>query len=192
MNNRVFFIAFVVLLVALPVLPSPEFWITLANYIGLYALVALGLVLLTGVGGMTSFGQAAFVGLGAYATAVLGTRYGVSPWVGLLAGWTITGLTAYGIGKITMRLSGHYLPLGTIAWGLSLFYLFGNLDILGKYDGLNGIAPITLFGWTLDTGRKMYCLIWLVVVVCVIGLQNLLNSRPGRAIRALKGGATMA
>ena len=192
MHNRFFLLAFTVLLVALPLLPSPEFWITLANYIGLYALVALGLVLLTGVGGMTSFGQAAFVGLGAYATAVLGTRYGVSPWLGLLAGWAVTGLTAYAIGKITMRLSGHYLPLGTIAWGLSLFYLFGNLDLLGKYDGINGIVPISLFGWPLDTGRKMYCLIWLVVMIGVIGTQNLLNSRPGRAIRALKGGATMA
>ena len=64
-----------VFLVVVAVAPRvlPEFSITLANYIGLYALVALGLVLLTGVGGLTSFGQAAFVGLGAYATAVLST-----------------------------------------------------------------------------------------------------------------------
>jgi branched-chain amino acid transport system permease protein len=60
-------------LLALAPLVLPEFSITLANYIGLYALVALGLVLLTGVGGLTSFGQAAFVGLGAYTTAVLTT-----------------------------------------------------------------------------------------------------------------------
>ena len=75
---------FVVAVVLLPLLPSPEFWITLANYIGLYALVALGVVLLTGVGGMISFGQAAFVGLGAYATAYLSTQFGLSPWLGLL------------------------------------------------------------------------------------------------------------
>ncbi len=65
-----------VFLIAVAIAPRvlPEFSITLANYIGLYALVALGLVLLTGVGGLTSFGQAAFVGLGAYATAVLSTQ----------------------------------------------------------------------------------------------------------------------
>jgi len=60
----VFFAAFVLVMALLPLLPTPEFWITLANYIGLSAIVSLGLVLLTGVAGLTSFGQAAFVGLG--------------------------------------------------------------------------------------------------------------------------------
>ncbi len=188
----VLFIVFIAALVLLPILPTPEFWITLANYIGLYAIVALGLVLLTGVGGLTSFGQAAFVGLGAYSTAYLSTQLGMSPWIGLLVGLLITGGAAFFIGIITMRLSGHYLPLGTIAWGLSLFYLFGNLEFLGKYDGLTGIPPISLFGFALDNGRDMYFLIWFVVIVAVIALQNLLNSRPGRAIRALKGGGVMA
>ena len=190
MNKRL--VTFILFLVALPLLPIPEFWITLANYIGLYAIVALGLVLLTGIGGLTSFGQAAFVGLGAYSTAWLGTQFGVSPWLGLLAGLALTAATALFLGAITMRLSGHYLPLGTIAWGLSLFYLFGNLDFLGKYDGLNGIAPINLFGINLDNGRSMYFLIWLAVMLAVLAVQNLLNSRTGRAIRALKGGTLMA
>jgi branched-chain amino acid transport system permease protein len=187
-----FFALFVVAVALVPILPTPEFWITLANYIGLYSIVALGLVLLTGVGGLTSFGQAAFVGLGAYSTAYLSTQFGLSPWIGLLAGVVITAGAAFFIGAITMRLSGHYLPLGTIAWGLSLYFLFGNLEFLGKYDGLNGIPSINLFGATLDTGRKMYFLIWLFVIIAVIALQNLLNSRPGRAIRALKGGGVMA
>ena len=64
-------------------LVAPQFWVTLGNYIGLYSIVALGLVLLTGVAGQTSFGQAAFVGLGAYTTAYLTTRYGTSPWLTL-------------------------------------------------------------------------------------------------------------
>jgi branched-chain amino acid transport system permease protein len=186
------FLLFAAILAALPLLPTPEFWITLANYIGLYSIVALGLVLLTGVAGLTSFGQAAFVGLGAYATAYLSTQFGLSPWVGLAAGLLVTAGAAFFIGAITMRLSGHFLPLGTIAWGLSLYFLFGNLDFLGKYDGLNGVPPIQLFGITLGSGRAMFYLIWFVVLVTVIALQNLLNSRPGRAIRALKGGGVMA
>lgn len=187
-----FFLLFAVIMAALPLLPTPEFWITLANYIGLYSIVALGLVLLTGVAGLTSFGQAAFVGLGAYATAYLSTQFGLSPWVGLAVGLLVTAGAAFFIGAITMRLSGHFLPLGTIAWGLSLYFLFGNLDFLGKYDGLNGVPPIELFGMTLGSGRAMFYLIWFVVLVTVIALQNLLNSRPGRAIRALKGGGVMA
>jgi branched-chain amino acid transport system permease protein len=186
------FLALIAVVIALPLLPTPEFWITLANYIGLYSIVALGLVLLTGVAGLTSFGQAAFVGLGAYSTAWLTITFGLSPWLGLLAGLLLTLAAAFFIGAITMRLSGHYLPLGTIAWGLSLFFLFGNLEFLGKYDGLNGIPPISVFGLTLASGREVYFLIWLMVLLAVVAVQNLLNSRPGRAIRALKGGGVMA
>ena len=191
-----FFWLFLVVVFALPVLPRPvavpEYWITLLNYIGLYSIVAIGLVLLTGIGGMTSFGQAAFVGVGAYATAFLTTRYGVSPWLALIAGVVLTAFIALLLGLITMRLSGHFLPLGTIAWGLSLFYLFGNMELLVKYDGINGIPVLNVFGWELESGRSIYYLIWVVVLLAVISVQNLLNSRPGRAIRALRGGGTMA
>ncbi|HDV8350570.1 branched-chain amino acid ABC transporter ATP-binding protein/permease [Burkholderia vietnamiensis] len=194
-RNKAFWV-FLVVLFALPVLPGalqvPEYWITLLNYIGLYAIVAIGLVLLTGVGGMTSFGQAAFVGIGAYATALLTTRYGVSPWLALVVGVVLTALVALLLGAVTMRLSGHFLPLGTIAWGLALFYLFGNLELLGKYDGISGIPALNLFGVALESGRSLYFVIWAVVLAAIVSVQNLLNSRPGRAIRALRGGGVMA
>ncbi|KIG02742.1 branched-chain amino acid ABC transporter ATP-binding protein/permease [Caballeronia concitans] len=195
MKFRLFWV-FLLVVFALPVLPGPvsvpEYWITLLNYIGLYSIVAIGLVLLTGIGGMTSFGQAAFVGVGAYATAFLTTSFGISPWLALIAGVVLTAFIALLLGLITMRLSGHFLPLGTIAWGLSLFYLFGNMELLGKYDGINGIPVLNLFGWQLESGRSIYYLIWVVVLLAVVSVQNLLNSRPGRAIRALRGGGVMA
>jgi branched-chain amino acid transport system permease protein len=195
LHNR-FFWLFLVVVFALPVLPRPlhvpEYWITLLNYIGLYSIVAIGLVLLTGIGGMTSFGQAAFVGIGAYATAYLTTQFGVSPWLGLIAGVVLTALIALVLGLVTMRLSGHFLPLGTIAWGLALFFLFGNLDLLGKYDGINGIPVLNLLGIDLESGRHIYYLIWVTVLAAVVSVQNLLNSRVGRAIRALRGGGLMA
>ena len=178
----------------------PEFSITLANYIGLYALVALGLVLLTGVGGLTSFGQAAFVGLGAYATAVLSTAtlpswlawLGASPWLGLLVGIALTLAVAAILGLLTLRLSGHYLPLGTIAWGISLAFLFGTSETLGGYTGLSGVPPIAIFGWKLESGREIYYLIWAFLLAGIFTSRNLLDSREGRAIRALKGGMVMA
>ncbi|MFO1363184.1 MAG: branched-chain amino acid ABC transporter ATP-binding protein/permease [Burkholderiales bacterium] len=170
----------------------PEFYVTLLNYIGLYSLVALGLVLLTGVGGLTSFGQAAFVGLGAYATAYLTVAYGLSPWLTLFVGFALTGSVALLLGAITLRLSGHYLPLGTIAWGLSLYYLFGNLEFLGGQTGMTGVPGLSIFGFALDTGRKYYYLVWVLVIAAVFSVQNLLNSRPGRAIRSLRGGGVMA
>jgi branched-chain amino acid transport system permease protein len=177
----------------IPLIPSvPEYWITQLNYIGLAGLVVLGLILLTGMGGLTSFGQAAFVGIGAYSTAWLTTAHGVSPWLALPAGLAVCALIALALGAITLRLSGHYLPLGTIAWCLSLFYLFGNLDSLGKHDGIAGIEPLTLLGVSLATGRSIYYLIWALTLLAVWSVHNLLDSRPGRAIRALKSGGAMA
>jgi len=177
-------------LALLPWIPGvPPFWITQMNYIGLYSLVVLGLVLLTGVGGLTSFGQSAFVGLGAYSTAWLTTAMGVSPWLGLLAGLLLTCLVAYGLGAITLRLSGHYLPLCTLAWCLALYYLYGNLDFLGRYDGIAGIPPLKIAGWSLGSSQSMYLLIWLVLLLALWATHNLLDSRPGRAIRALRSGS---
>ena len=191
--GRIAFAIAMVLLVALPLVPAtPEFWITLMNYIGLASLVVLGLVLLTGVGGLTSFGQAAFVGIGAYMSGYLTTVHQVSPWLTLPAGIVATALIALVIGIVTLRLSGHYLPLGTIAWGISLYFLFGNMEFLGKYDGLNGLPPIRFFGWSLERGRDIYFLIWFFVIASILAVQALLDSRPGRAIRALRGGAGMA
>ena len=182
----------VVLLLALPLLPVPEFWITQLDYIGLYATVVLGLVLLTGVAGLTSFGQAAFVGVGAYATAYVTTAYGASPWLGLLCGIVLTLVVALVVAGVTLRMSGHYLPLATIAWGLALYFLVGNLEFLGKFDGLQGIPPVAIGGFELRTGRSSYFLIWIVALLGAVALRHLLDSRPGRAIRALKGGTLMA
>ncbi|HEX7436664.1 MAG TPA: branched-chain amino acid ABC transporter permease, partial [Caldimonas sp.] len=190
--RRYVFIAFTVLLALMPQLPVPEFWITQANYIGLYALVVIGLVLLTGVAGLTSFGQAAFVGLGAYSAAYLTVTHGVSPWFTVWIGLVVTGLAALVLGWITLRMSGHYLPLATIAWGLSLYYLLGNIDALGKYDGLLGIPALKFFGIQLNTGRSFFYLLWALVLLAAVGVTHLLDSRAGRALRAVKGGTTMA
>ena len=183
---------FALLMLALPLLPLPDFWITQLNYVGLYALVSLGLVLLTGVAGLTSFGQAAFVGVGAYTAAFLALKMGVSPWLTLWVGVALSVGVALVLGAITLRMSGHYLPLATIAWGLTIYYTISNMEFLGKYDGLLGVPPLTLFGNSLGSGRGIYVLIWLLALAGALAVSNLLDSRPGRAIRSLKNGTTMA
>src|SRR5437762_7569101 len=185
--------AHALLVVALAAAPFivPQFWITLGNYIGLYSIVALGLVLLTGVAGQTSFGQAAFVGIGAYTTAYLTTQYGTSPWFTLAMGLVATAALALFLGFITLRMRGHYLPLATIAWGISLSLLFGNLEFLGGHTGLTGIPPLALPGFELKSERHFYYLIWAIALCALWASSNLLDSRPGRASRALKGGLEM-
>ncbi len=168
-----------------------KFGVSLLNDVGIGALVALGLVMLTGIGGATSFGQAAFVGIGAYATAWLSTAQGLSPWLGLLFALALTGLAALLIGLLTLRLGGHFLPLSTIAWGLSIALLFGNVEALGRHTGLSNIPALNLFGISLLEPRAVYYLIWALVGLAALFCHRVLNSRSGRAIRALRGGGIL-
>jgi ABC-type branched-subunit amino acid transport system ATPase component/ABC-type branched-subunit amino acid transport system permease subunit len=189
MPQRLPVLLFALVMVAIPFLPGvPPFWIVLLDNIGLSALVAMGLVLLTGVGGLTSFGQAAFCGFGAYTTAVLTTAYGLSPWLTLPMSLAVSGLAAVVLGLVTVRLSGHYLPLGTIAWGIGLFYLFSKLEFLGRNDGISSIPPLSIGALRMLDPGTIYFAIWIAVVISALLTMNLLDSRTGRAIRALRRG----
>ena len=191
MTRRFLWIAAIAALAVGP-LVLPEFYLTLLNVIGISALIVLGLVLLTGTAGLTSFGQAAFVGTAAYISAYGTTELGLSPWLTLLIGVFATALLALALGAITLRLSGHYLPISTIAWGAAIYFMFARIPVLGGQTGMTGIPPITIAGYPLVTGRSYYYLIWTFVLIAMLAITSLLRSRTGRAIRALRGGALMA
>jgi len=192
-KRRNLFIGAMITLFIVPVIPGvPVYWITLLDNIGLAALVAIGLVLLTGVGGMTSFSQATFCGFAAYTTALLSTSYGVSPWLALPAAVAVTMFFAVLLGIITVPLSGHYLPLGTLAWGIAIYYLFSKLDFLGRNDGISPVPPLSLAGYDFYDSRTIFYVIWGFVMLGVLTTSNLLNSRTGRSIRALRGAAGAA
>jgi len=182
---------FVAFIVTAPLYLS-EFHVTLLNYIGLATMISLGLVLLTGVAGVMSFGQQVFAGLAAYTTAVLTTQYAASPWIGLLVGLILVAAVALFLGAITLRLSGHYLPISAIAWGIAIYFMFGNMEILGRHTGLPDLPPLSLAGAKLDSGPQIYYLIWLAALALLVAASNLLDSRSGRAIRALRFRAVMA
>ena len=157
-----------------PLLPfTPSFWITLAGYIGLASLVAIGLVLLTGVGGMTSFGQAAFVGFGAYATAVLTDQ------VRRLALGDAAGLARRHRARRACHRARHGQALRPLPAARhhrlgrsALSYLFGNLAVLGGYDGISGIPPFAIGPFELIDARAVYYLIWLAVLIAVVAEQQ--------------------
>ena len=158
MIRRIGTISFLLLLLLVPLLPP--FYLTMGSYIGLYSMVAIGMVLLTGVAGLTSFGQAAFMGLGAYTSALLTTHLAWSPWLTLLVAVALTMLIAFILGAITLRMGGHYLPLATIAWGISLYFLFGTIPLLGGSTGISDVTALQLFGWELRDEKVYYYLIW--------------------------------
>ena len=165
----------------------PEFYVTLFGYVGLATLVALGLVLLTGVSGQTSFGQASFVGLAAYTTTLLTKLLGAPPIAGLLAGLVVTGTVAWLLGLVTARLSGHFLALASVAWGISFFALFGTLPLLHGFNGIGDIPPLRIGPLSAESLRVNLGVIWAVVAIVIAMSTNLLDSRMGRAIRTLNG-----
>jgi branched-chain amino acid transport system permease protein len=186
----------VVVIVAIALLALAPAWlgsfsITLMNYIGIYAIATLGLVLMTGIAGVTSFGQAAFIGIGAYATAWYTVALGGSPWIGLLLALVLAGLVAAVLGVATLRLGGHFLPLSTIAWGIAIYFLFGNSETLGRYNGLSGIPAIAIGPISLESSTAIYFFIWATLGIVMLLCRNLLDSRQGRAIRCLRGGTAL-
>ncbi len=193
MRPRLALLAVALLAVALPFIPGvPLYWMTLAGSAGIAAIVALGIVVLTGIAGIVSFGQAMFVGFGAYTTAILTTRYGWTPLATLPLAVGLASLLAWGIGAITLRLKGHYLPVATIAWNISFFYLTGSLDYFRRFDGISGIPPVSAFGVSLIDPSRFYLLTLAILAVALLLTRNLLDSRIGRAIRALRGGVVAA
>src|SRR3954469_6756513 len=184
MPARALLAAFITFIAAGPLILS-EFHVALLNYIALATMVSLGLVLLTGVAGVMSFGQQVFAGIAAYTTALIATKYGGSPWVGLVVGLALVALVALFLGAITLRLSGHYLPISTIAWGIAIYFMFGNLEIFGKYTGVPDVPR-------LASPMVTYYVIWVATLALLVASANLLDSRTGRAIRALRFRGVMA
>src|ERR1700743_3729710 len=167
--QRLPILIFALVMVLIPFIPGvPPFWIVLLDNIGLSALVAMGLVLLTGVGGLTSFGQAAFCGFGAHTTAFLTTPFVLPLCLSLPASLIVSGLAAVLLGLVTVRLSGHYLPLGTIAWGLSLFYLFSKLEFLRRNDGISSIPPLSVGSLRMMNAGTIYYVTWAGVLLAAI------------------------
>jgi len=164
----------------------PTWVVSLLGYVGLYSIVCLGLVLLTGWVGITSFGQAAFVGLAAYVSALAVTQAGLSPWASLPLSLLVTALTGWLLGWLTIRLSGHYLVLGTMAWGLGLYYLFGNLQGLGGFNGIAGVPRLAAGGLSVADPRVFMLLVWAIAGLLLAAAYRLADSRAGRAIRSLR------
>jgi branched-chain amino acid transport system permease protein len=185
MTRHRLFIGCLVAAFALAPFALPARYVTSLTYIGLYVLVGIGLVVLTGVARMTSFGQAAFCGLGAYTTAILTTRFDWPVIATLPVSLAVTAAVALILGILTVRLAGHYLVLGTLAWAIGLFYVFGNTPGLGGFNGITGLPPLTLFGWSIVDPREIYSVVWSLVGVSFLAVANLLDSRIGRAIRSL-------
>jgi branched-chain amino acid transport system permease protein len=146
-----------------------------------------------GYAGQISLGHAAFFGMGAYATAIMTSRFEWSPLAALLLGLAISGSIAFLIARPVLKLKGHYLAMATLGFGVIVSIVMvqaGNLT--GGPDGMGDIAVLSLFGWAVDNDLRWYALIGVVFVITLLVTGNLIESRSGRALRALHGSEVAA
>jgi len=155
--------------------------------IGIYTIVTLGLCLLTGYAGQISLGQAAFFGLGAYGSAILTVHFQWSPWLALPFSGAVTACIAYGIALPIFRLRGPYLAMGTLAFGEIVFIVLNEWKgITGGPSGLPGIPRLSIGALVLKSDLSYYYLVWIVVLIALVLALNIVNSRVGRALRAVR------
>jgi branched-chain amino acid transport system permease protein len=158
----------------------------LAVVTALFALPAVGLSLLMGYTGQISLGHAAFVGLGAYGTAILVKHLGWSPWLTIPVAVALATLAAWAIGWLVFRLRGHHLAMATLAFGIIAHVGFVEFrGITGGQDGLSGIRPLVLFGLELGSDRAIFPFAWVVCVAALLLAQNLVRSPAGLAMRTV-------
>jgi branched-chain amino acid transport system permease protein len=155
-------------------------------FAGIYCLITMGLSILMGYAGQISLGQAAFFGIGAYVSAILTAQYALNPWICMLIGMAVAILMALLVGAPSLKLKGHYLAMATLAFGIIIYIIFNEeTEWTGGPDGMTGIPGLSLFGFELDTIEKYYYLVWGFVLVAFIFTINIIQSRTGRALRAI-------
>jgi branched-chain amino acid transport system permease protein len=163
-----------------------NYYFTLLNIIGIHAILVVGLNLLLGYAGQISLGHAAFFGLGAYTSGILTATCGVNPWLALPAGLVVAGAAAFLVAVPALKLRGYYLAMATLGFGIIVYIIFNQTqELTGGPSGLSGIPSFSVAGFPLDTPDRVFLLIWPVLGVILLLSANLVDSRLGRALRAL-------
>ena len=188
MKKMIFSLLFALLIFLLPTLMAGSYWIHVLVIIGIYVIAAAGVDLVVGFAGQLSLCQAAFFSLGAYASAILTTTYHVHPLPAMIMGMVFTSLVAYGVGAPVLRLKGYYLAIATLGFGLIIQSI---LVTMAKYtggpDGFRDIVPLQLAGFIFKSDAQYYYPVWTMALAILLLTRNIVHSRVGRAMLALRG-----
>src|SRR5574341_316392 len=183
----------VALIALLPLGVHSRYYQSIAVIIGLHTITTVGLSLLMGYAGQVSLGHAAFYGLGAYLSAIASTKLGLNPWLALPMAAVVTGGLAAGVGMPIFRLRGHFLAMATLGLGIIVYIVFNELrEVTGGPSGLTGIPNLWLFGAPLNTDVRYYYLVWTFALGVIFLSRNIVDSRVGRALRAIHGSESAA
>ncbi|MGH7393064.1 MAG: branched-chain amino acid ABC transporter permease [Candidatus Rokuibacteriota bacterium] len=171
---------------------NQPFYLDLVRRIMIFAIAALSLDLILGYGGMVSFGHAAYLGIGAYAVGVLahhGVHDGLVQW-GLAV--AASALVALGVGAISIRTSGVYFIMITLAFTQMLYYLGISIEAYGGDDGMRLAARSRFRLIDLGDGVTFYYVVLAILLLCLLLGHRLVNARFGMAIRAVKSNEARA
>jgi branched-chain amino acid transport system permease protein len=172
---------------AAPAVVVDPIWQGVLVLIGVDAIVVLGLTVLFGLAGQISVAQAGLAGIGAYAVAIPATRWGWSPWWGLVLGVVIAAGVAWLIGKPVLRLEGYYLAMATLAVNIVMVVFANHLaGWTGGPYGLAGLPPLSAFGFELFLPHQMYYVVLAALAVALVTAGRLLRSPAGRQLSAIR------
>ncbi len=161
--------------------------VDLLVFAGLYSIAGLGVAFLLGQCGIVNLAQSVFYGIGAYSVAWFCANKGFPSAVGIAAGIGLSMTIAAIVGWPILRLSGYFLALATLALGIIGQVLFLEWDgVTGGTLGIGGIPFIEPFGFAFDTPARFYFLVWPIAFVLLLLHYNLLHSRNGLALRAMR------
>jgi branched-chain amino acid transport system permease protein len=173
-------------LLAIPLFAANDYFASLGVSFLINLILIASLNVLIGYCGQVSLGHSGFFGLGAYAAGILSTKFGVTAWAGLPAACAAAALAALAIGIPSLRLKGHYLAMATLGFNAILVVLFNQLvSWTGGPNGLLGVKPLVVGTFTLDTQARIFLPVWLCAGLVMLALLNLIQSRVGRALRAI-------
>jgi len=188
-NHVLYLLLFAAVMAALPWVFRNEYYITVLIFLGINVILVVGLNALMGYAGQISLGHAAFFACGAYISGIANTRLGLSPWITFPVGMLLTGCLAFLIGKPILRLKGNYLAMATLGFGLIVEHLLVEWgEWTGGPSGLIHVERLSIGSIQLYApGVRYYYLVWFFVLCVIIVVSNLVDSRVGRALRALHG-----
>ncbi|MDY6881095.1 MAG: branched-chain amino acid ABC transporter permease [Desulfatiglans sp.] len=158
--------------------------LSLFNKMAIMTIVAMGLQILSGMCGQISFGQAAFMSVGAYTSCIL-TNIGLSFWIVMPIAGIVSGLIGLLGGTSALRVKGFYLAIATLALHFVIIWLTMHLEITGSTEGLH-MDPPTFFGILIDTEPQKFYVIISVLALMTYGARNLVRTRVGRVFVAIR------
>jgi len=196
-GGRIGVVVFVVLIIAIPVNTTSTYWLGIMNAAGIAAIAAIGLNVLTGYAGQLSLGQAFFVGVGAFVTQYVGGIHGLPMIVWLPVAGIVAGLAGAAVAPFALRLRGPYLMIVSLALVYIGIYIWRNLpSISGGNEGTIVLARATLGPIDFESLRVgpllfareqgLFILIWALVGLVILVVANVMRTRSGRAMQAVR------